>query len=1071
MNKSKAPQYSYDEKSGLFSNFETEAKRELRRDTYLAVQSLKKKVKEEEMELLREENDARTLQLEKERKGKELKREILRLEAAKAKTLREEHESRLQSEIEKLSLLREQRKYLAEREANRQHEDTERRVLQPLLHDHQRRRKRQVQRALGGVMGGGSSSLDQTSDITGTDNEQSQSSSHSYVYDASAGGSGRERDGGGERHRYGHGHMLGGPGQGGGSHGHNKSALEVVHESPVQGGDVEEEDMAGAPIPTDHNGHAASLSPGGQAFREECGLVEGDSQDEDPQKGQGQGPPGDSQGKVGVNLTQESEDVGINESELDPEIGGERGDNGSVLIISDQSVQESILLPPEKLGQLPLHPSLLDEGSATSTQLQRQRYTKEAHMQREAQRNALEQEAEGEREGISHPHPHPYEDDDDGHHYHYSQQPPPGNGHGEGAGGREGQNSRYIAKHRKTRSSSPRRNGGWGNDPYQQSSQQQRRRQGQGQGYPRHHYQAGSQKKPPKQFEKEKYAKLQQSRENKLMKERIAKARSSGYGYRGPQELQVPIVKQQGPRIVKERNPLVVQNQPQQGLNQHQPHAPLGVNGDGFNPGAKVSPRRQRADKASGRGRGRKRGGGGRGRNQGSDRPRAPDYGGGEWHEVPIELNSLVIPSPTHQYQHRELGINNNPGGEYLDPEQRDLLNEYEQQHGGSTSGLYALDATNNGGGSIVSIGINDDGSVTVLNPEQHAGQQQQEEGRHDGGREANQGFHSHSHPHSNEGEGGGDMSLGNGSSNSGLAGQPGFPENDQSSLLYYDIPGVNTGSNKDGVLGPAEETFDAVLNASNLRNDYGIDGAGFGDNNNPGGVDHEHGFGGINESLSGDNAGLEYHGSIEQSSVRITSWDDDGGDEVGEGVGGATSIPLPSWHKDNISTQQQQQQQQQQLEQQDHFPVQQHREEETEKEEKEHVCEKPPEGQDDSCYSDNDEDYRNDTDPAYHQEYEGEEEEEEEEEEGILYLSRSNSDVHLKHDHDQMQVATPRLEPRRPTVDGNSNSGEDEDREGVAPAVNLVVERNREMKRQPSDDETPQLERNLKEFTTTAIK
>ena len=47
MNKSKAPQYSYDEKSGLFSNFETEAKRELRRDTYLAVQSLKKKVKEE----------------------------------------------------------------------------------------------------------------------------------------------------------------------------------------------------------------------------------------------------------------------------------------------------------------------------------------------------------------------------------------------------------------------------------------------------------------------------------------------------------------------------------------------------------------------------------------------------------------------------------------------------------------------------------------------------------------------------------------------------------------------------------------------------------------------------------------------------------------------------------------------------------------------------------------------------------------------------------------------------------------------------------------------------------------
>ena len=103
MNKSKAPQYFYDEKSGYFSNFEAEAKRELRRDTYLAAQSLKKKIKEEETELLREQNDARSLQHEKERKAKELMKEISRLEAAKAKTLREEHESHLQSEIEKLA--------------------------------------------------------------------------------------------------------------------------------------------------------------------------------------------------------------------------------------------------------------------------------------------------------------------------------------------------------------------------------------------------------------------------------------------------------------------------------------------------------------------------------------------------------------------------------------------------------------------------------------------------------------------------------------------------------------------------------------------------------------------------------------------------------------------------------------------------------------------------------------------------------------------------------------------------------------------------------------------------------
>ena len=70
--KKKSAQYYYDEKTGLFSNYEQDASRELRRDSYLASQRLRKTQREEEMEFLREKNDSRALQMEKERRDKKL---------------------------------------------------------------------------------------------------------------------------------------------------------------------------------------------------------------------------------------------------------------------------------------------------------------------------------------------------------------------------------------------------------------------------------------------------------------------------------------------------------------------------------------------------------------------------------------------------------------------------------------------------------------------------------------------------------------------------------------------------------------------------------------------------------------------------------------------------------------------------------------------------------------------------------------------------------------------------------------------------------------------------------------
>ena len=64
--------------------------------------------------------------------------------------------------------------------------------------------------------------------------------------------------------------------------------------------------------------------------------------------------------------------------------------------------------------------------------------------------------------------------------------------------------------------------------------------------------------KPARQHERENFARQQQLRENALLQNRIRKAKSSGYGYVASQ--QVPVVKQHGPRVVKERNPLLNNN-------------------------------------------------------------------------------------------------------------------------------------------------------------------------------------------------------------------------------------------------------------------------------------------------------------------------------------------------------------------------------------------------------------------------------------------------------------------------------------------------------------------------------
>ena len=244
-----------------------------------------------------------------------------------------------------------------------------------------------------------------------------------------------------------------------------------------------------------------------------------------------------------------------------------------------------------------------------------------------------------------------------------------------------------------------------------------------------------------------------------MLRSRIQKAKSSGYGYVASQ--QVPTMKQKGHRVVKERN-AVLHNHNQR------------VQGDEHK--KMSSPRRRGQAKHSEAGRGsvnrrelRKKEGSDGGKHWRGHpehhRPSANDQyedGGDGWHEVPIELNSLVIPSPSpRQHDHDD-----------LTQEQRDLLAEYEH-HENSNSGLYAPDVPNNGGGSIVSIGINEDGSVTVLPPKDDSMKQDPVPGRQLSG----------SHAQSSNSSG-------------GIHGDD-TPDGAQTSLLYYDIPAVDMIQNK----------------------------------------------------------------------------------------------------------------------------------------------------------------------------------------------------------------------------------------------------------------------------------
>ena len=196
----------------------------------------------------------------------------------------------------------------------------------------------------------------------------------------------------------------------------------VVHEGHAPGDPDDEEAGAGAlhtarpevyddvevssiPSPEAQGQNATVLSPGGQAFHEDGSLVDrGSSIDGDEERNGSSGqlrPQEDGKLNEASSLSHSDNshddiidpnttNTNANDmitSEIAQDSGGrvalvEPGENGSVLVITDNSVQESILLPSDKLGQL--HPSILDEGSAASAQLQRQRHQHELQMQMQA---------------------------------------------------------------------------------------------------------------------------------------------------------------------------------------------------------------------------------------------------------------------------------------------------------------------------------------------------------------------------------------------------------------------------------------------------------------------------------------------------------------------------------------------------------------------------------------------------------------------------------------------------------------------------------------------------------------
>ena len=185
---------------------------------------------------------------------------------------------------------------------------------------------------------------------------------------------------------------------------------------------------------------------------------------------------------------------------------------------------------------------------------------------------------------------------------------------------------------------------------------------------------------------------------------------------------------------------------------------------------------------------------------------------------------------------------------------EKDATRQHQQQHAGKANGGYDMDWTavpitlnsdvipggpggDNGGGSIVSIGIAEDGSVIV----------------------SKSGSHPNSREKAPSNGAGGQNSLADG--NSLLEG---------SSLLYYDIPSVGDTDQAIHGLAPTEESPDAVLNGPMPH-----------DRNNIIMVTGEYGEDAFGNPISrnGSVAGIE--GLDGYSSVQITDWGGDDDDDT----------------------------------------------------------------------------------------------------------------------------------------------------------------------------------------------
>jgi hypothetical protein len=913
------PQYYYDEKSGLFSNFESEAKRELRHDGYTSRRMQKKKEAEIEAEFLREKLQARALLEDAARRKKEFLKEVSRAKHVEAMRLQREQEARFQDEIDDQIAAREQREAALKSHLNKGVMEQESLMSSYLgrQQQHQHHQGNNGARHLGGS--------------TNKNGGKVQQQKHGFAPAAPPFGGSKNK----------------GPYNRGRRHNqqqqyrnnlefHSDSALsndldtvssleadaaQYWQQSNVPGLAPVLEVPAGFDNTTDFTSTGGNespiggvggvvLSPGEAAFQsvmEPSQSSEGDeivvhnsnNNNNDDVKGGGS--------KVLQQPQWQADDPGV---------------NGSVLVISDQSVQESIIIGAVGAGGsgLPVGSLSIDEGS-TAIAMRREDNDETPVLFASNANKMQQQQQQQQRE---------YQYDDDNDEYNSNQQ-----------------------QHPYDNSDSP--------------------------------YHQAPTRKPAAQEGRSRRNRHMLSQQNARAKAKINGICSSGYGSGAAPP---NILAQQRARRVRKRNPLVNNGVPAAAVS----NAAAGGGGGG---GGSTKGRHKRVGGAHSHAhasplkanplRYAKNGATHKQKQQQHQRQRA-SQGHSDWSQVPIELNPQVIPLPVGQ-QHPL------------------VLAEYES----SASGLYAGDGMNNGGGSIVSIGINEDGSVTVSNltgsvqvdkdgvPLQDFGdldssfilpaeadqpvapRKAAAAGDRDGADDTLTGLAGVSPPRHIDG--GRDVIDDNDSTGGGEVFNP-RPNPNLGSLFDYDIPLVASSANDHGVLGPAEEGYDAVLGDNSNSNSNRARGGG-GDNGN------------------GNNDALGLLGFAPHS-----SFDDDsslGGLEVGDW--GAADSPEPAADATAGTAEQQQQQQQQQ--QQDYIAIQ-------------------------PSFDDGGDDA----------------------DDGALALSRSHSDdIHYKHKQEHGQQNYP--------LGGHNNPQQQQQQQQQCDPA--LLEHSRQLKAQSSDDDG--LERQLRTF------